>query len=205
MEGWLDCAASPQRVYDCLTDYAGLADTFSNISATEVVREDGRLQVKQMCSWKFLVFSGTFSLLLHVREEPERMALTFDLMESAFMNSFLGVWTVCCFECCSKCALDGFITKTSCALRWCSSLCTASMRLGFCCTHQATLQVTPLPGGGCRVYHRQQVRPALAPPAVVGMPPMQRLSQLTGAAVLCDAHRCTLSQGSTRSPYSCGR
>lgn len=94
VEGWLDCAAPPTRVYDCLTDYAGLADTFSNISGTEVLREDGRLKVRQTCSWQFLVFSGTFDLLLRVNEEPERMALTFDLVESAFMHSFLGVWTV---------------------------------------------------------------------------------------------------------------
>lgn len=145
MEGWLDCTSSPQRVYDCLTDYTGLANTFSNISATDVLRDSGRLQVKQTCSWQFLVFSGTFDLLLNVREEPERMALTFDLVESAFMHSFLGVWTV--------------------------RVCVGHHTLYMYHQQQQQApapQVSPLPGGGCRVYHRQQVRPALAPPAVVG-------------------------------------
>ncbi len=93
----MDCAVTPDIVYDCLTDYANLANTFTNITDTDVFTnpEHGGLQVKQVCKWEFLVFQGTFSLLLNVQEDREAGALTFDLVESGFMQSFLGVWTVC--------------------------------------------------------------------------------------------------------------
>lgn len=95
VEGWLDCSATPDTVYDCLTDYANLANTFGNITDTQVLHgPHGGLQVKQVCKWEFLVFQGTFSLLLNVQEDKEARALTFDLVESGFMQGFLGLWTV---------------------------------------------------------------------------------------------------------------
>ena len=48
----------------------------------------------QDCKWEFLVFSGNFGAELSVREDRQRANLTFSLIKSSFMNSFVGQWQV---------------------------------------------------------------------------------------------------------------
>ena len=48
----------------------------------------------QDCKWEFLVFSGNFGAELSVREDQQRANLTFSLIRSSFMNSFVGQWQV---------------------------------------------------------------------------------------------------------------
>ena len=52
------------------------------------------LMLLQDCKWEFLVFSGNFGAELSVREDQQRVNLTFSLIRSSFMNSFVGQWQV---------------------------------------------------------------------------------------------------------------
>ena len=48
----------------------------------------------QECKWEFLIFSGSFSAELTVKEERNQGRLTFSLIESSFMEEFVGRWKV---------------------------------------------------------------------------------------------------------------
>lgn len=49
----------------------------------------------QECRWSFLVFSGSFGLLLRVAEDPSSLQLTFDLAQpTSFTREFTGGWTI---------------------------------------------------------------------------------------------------------------
>ena len=52
-----------------------------------------------MCSWKFLVFTGDFRIVMSVRETPGSQVseLVFRLVRSGFMKEFEGVWRVSFF------------------------------------------------------------------------------------------------------------
>ena len=56
--------------------------------------DDGGKHLVQNCSWKFLVFSGSFITELAVREAEAARQLEFSLMKSAFMKQFIGSWEV---------------------------------------------------------------------------------------------------------------
>lgn len=48
----------------------------------------------QTCRWEFLVFSGTFDTHLTVEEDRPAGRVVFNLVNSAFMRSFQGLWQV---------------------------------------------------------------------------------------------------------------
>jgi len=53
-----------------------------------------RSRVVQKCRWTFLMFSGTFSADLSVRQIPEQRDLLFELASPGFMQEFEGRWKV---------------------------------------------------------------------------------------------------------------
>ncbi|KAI8475786.1 MAG: hypothetical protein J3K34DRAFT_456142 [Monoraphidium minutum] len=94
VRGVLEVDASPDLVYDILTDYDRCSEVFENISASTTMEEDGAKQVVQACSWRFLAFSGSFNVHLSVSEDAAARALVFRLVRSSFMRDFEGRWQV---------------------------------------------------------------------------------------------------------------
>lgn len=96
VQGCLVTAASPDTVYQVLTDYDSLPRVFHNVEASMVRQcpDSGQKQLVQTCKWAFLVFSGTFVNELNVVEDAASRQLTFSLVESAFMKEFVGSWDV---------------------------------------------------------------------------------------------------------------
>jgi hypothetical protein len=120
VEGCLSTSVSPESVWDVLTDYDGLARTYSTVleSGSRVVNGQRQvLQVRrwsarrlrwaactargtpltrgagaQKCRWEFLVFSGSFDTTLTVDEEPGAGRLVFRQLQSSFMRDFEGRW-----------------------------------------------------------------------------------------------------------------
>jgi len=82
-------------VYEVLTDYSSLPAVFHNVDECTVRwTDDGDKSLMQTCSWRFLIFCGSFVTELEVDEEPETRKLAFSLLQSAFMRKFVGCWHV---------------------------------------------------------------------------------------------------------------
>ncbi|GHP05016.1 hypothetical protein PPROV_000376800 [Pycnococcus provasolii] len=84
-------------VWDMLLDYERSSDIFHNIEEAVVMHDESRnqKQLVEQCRWVFLVFSGTFELLLDVDENVSERVLTFSLGKpGAFMQAFEGRWQV---------------------------------------------------------------------------------------------------------------
>ncbi|KAL4428584.1 hypothetical protein ABPG77_008896 [Micractinium sp. CCAP 211/92] len=96
VQGCLITAASPDTVYQVLTDYDSLPRVFHNVESSMLRQcpDSGQKQLVQTCKWAFLVFSGTFVNELNVVEDAPSRKLTFSLVESAFMKEFVGSWDV---------------------------------------------------------------------------------------------------------------
>lgn len=96
VQGCLVTAASPDIVYQVLTDYDSLPRVFHNVESSMLRQcpDSGQKQLVQTCKWAFLVFSGTFVNELNVVEDAAARQLTFSLVESAFMREFVGSWDV---------------------------------------------------------------------------------------------------------------
>ncbi|KAL4434386.1 hypothetical protein ABPG75_000827 [Micractinium tetrahymenae] len=96
VQGCLVTAASPDTVYQVLTDYDSLPRVFHNVESSMLRQcpESRQKQLVQTCKWAFLVFSGTFVNELNVVEDAASRQLTFSLVESAFMKEFVGSWDV---------------------------------------------------------------------------------------------------------------
>jgi len=95
VSGRLLTPAPPSQVYDVLTDYSQLPRVFHNVDECSVRwTDDGGKQLVQTCSWRFLIFRGSFVTELDVDEAPETRRLSFSLIQSAFMRKFVGCWDV---------------------------------------------------------------------------------------------------------------
>lgn len=96
VSGLLNTNADPDFVFKVLTDYDALPSIFHNIEDCSVTQSpDGNKILNQKCSWKFLVFHGTFTTELLVEENNHDKTLAFSLLESgAFMEKFVGSWDV---------------------------------------------------------------------------------------------------------------
>lgn len=86
----------PQKdIYNVLTDYSSLPRVFHNVEQCSVsVSEDGRKFVTQMMLWNFLIFRGSFETELEVLENIKNFEISFSLIQSAFMNQFVGEWRI---------------------------------------------------------------------------------------------------------------
>jgi len=47
-----------------------------------------------MMLWNFLIFRGSFETELEVMENLEELKISFSLVQSAFMNQFVGAWSI---------------------------------------------------------------------------------------------------------------
>ena len=95
VSGVLHSNASTDLVYGILTDYTSLPRVFHNVDHCWTrTGEDGRLFITQMVLWNFLIFRGSFETELEVFEYPEELKLSFNLLQSAFMNQFVGTWNI---------------------------------------------------------------------------------------------------------------
>jgi hypothetical protein len=93
--GRLTSPAHPDLVYAVLTDYKSLPRVFHNVEECSIQwSEDGEKQLSQRCSWRFLVFRGSFITDLAVTEGTEARTLEFSLVKSAFMRKFVGSWEI---------------------------------------------------------------------------------------------------------------
>jgi hypothetical protein len=93
--GKLMSPVPPELVYDVLTDYNSLPRVFHNVEECSIQwSEDGQKQVSQRCSWRFLIFKGSFITDLAVDEGVEARTLEFRLVKSAFMRKFIGSWEI---------------------------------------------------------------------------------------------------------------
>jgi len=93
--GKIASSLHPDIVYNVLTDYNSLPRVFHNIEECSIQwPDDGSKQLSQRCSWRFLVFSGSFITDLTVTEGEEARTLEFSLVKSAFMRKFVGSWEI---------------------------------------------------------------------------------------------------------------
>lgn len=78
-----------------LTDYEALPAIFHNVDEACVHHTpEGDKVLSQRCSWRFLVFRGSFVTELTVEEHAAQRQLCFELRQSAFMRKFVGEWDV---------------------------------------------------------------------------------------------------------------
>ncbi|KAG7667974.1 hypothetical protein Ndes2526B_g01610 [Nannochloris sp. 'desiccata'] len=85
----------PDIVYNVLTDYNALPRVFHNVEECSIQwSDDGTKQLSQRCSWRFLVFRGSFVTDLAVTEGEEARTLEFSLVKSTFMRKFVGSWEI---------------------------------------------------------------------------------------------------------------
>ena len=95
VSGLLLSDISTQEIYNVLTDYCSLPRVFHNVEKCSVsVSEDGRKFITQMMLWNFLIFRGSFETELEVSENLEDFEISFSLVQSAFMNQFVGAWRI---------------------------------------------------------------------------------------------------------------
>lgn len=143
VQGCLLSRASPDTVYQVLTDYESLPRVFQNIESSSVRRckQTGGKQLVQTCKWAFLVFSGTFVTELNVREDATQRQLTFSLLESAFMREFVGSWDV-------RPAPGSDPSEGG--------------------SSSSSVSVSSNGSGLTEIRHRLSVRPTVAPPQAVG-------------------------------------
>jgi hypothetical protein len=95
VSGLLQSDLPSQEIYNVLTDYSSLPRVFHNVEKCSVrVTEDGRKFVTQMMLWNFLIFRGSFETELEVSENLQDFEISFSLVQSAFMNQFVGAWSI---------------------------------------------------------------------------------------------------------------
>ena len=95
VSGTINSPARADDVYSILTDYDRLPQIFHNVdSCTFEESDDGRKDSSEMVTWKFLIFKGSFVTELRVIENYEECQLSFSLIKSAFMESFVGTWEI---------------------------------------------------------------------------------------------------------------
>ncbi|CAG9463058.1 unnamed protein product [Pedinophyceae sp. YPF-701] len=95
VRGILEVDGPKDLVYAVLCDYDAAADIFHNV--LESSAEDlgaGRLKLMQTCRWSFLLFGGSFESEIDVVKDEAAGLITFELVQSGFMNSFSGKWKV---------------------------------------------------------------------------------------------------------------
>lgn len=95
VSGLLRSELPNEVIYNVLTDYSSLPRVFHNVEKCSVsVTEDGRKFVTQMMLWNFLIFRGSFETELEVLENCDDFEISFSLVQSAFMNQFVGAWRI---------------------------------------------------------------------------------------------------------------
>ncbi|KAK9832595.1 hypothetical protein WJX81_002087 [Elliptochloris bilobata] len=94
VEGCLVTPVAPQLVWEVLTDYEGLARTYSTVLESHSRLINKQRHVLQKCRWEFLAFSGSFDTQLAVSEEAAAGRLVFRQLQSSFMRNFEGRWQV---------------------------------------------------------------------------------------------------------------
>jgi hypothetical protein len=52
------------------------------------------MQVTQHCTWAFLIFKGTFKMVVSIDLQPAARSLNFGLVNSTFMKHLQGRWEV---------------------------------------------------------------------------------------------------------------
>ena len=83
--------------FGTLLDYESSSEIFHNITEAIVASDPktGQKQLEEKCKWTFLVFSGTFDMLLDVDEDVPNRTLVFSLAKpGVFMKAFEGRWEV---------------------------------------------------------------------------------------------------------------
>ncbi|CAK9199054.1 unnamed protein product [Sphagnum troendelagicum] len=89
----------PDVVYDIITD-PGNKHVFENIQevySRRVIEDDGERQlveVDQAAIWRFLCFSGTFSVCVLVDQDRRTHTVKFWLAKKGFMKQFEGSWKI---------------------------------------------------------------------------------------------------------------
>eukprot|EP00270_Netrium_digitus_P000379 TRINITY_DN1037_c0_g1_i1.p1 TRINITY_DN1037_c0_g1~~TRINITY_DN1037_c0_g1_i1.p1 ORF type:complete len:259 (+),score=55.76 TRINITY_DN1037_c0_g1_i1:172-948(+) len=87
-------AAAADVVYDVLKDYDNLANVFKGFQKVDVEKRGSQVFMQQHCSWRFLAFTGNYTVKLQCRESPLQRRLDFWLSEPGFMRAFKGHWQV---------------------------------------------------------------------------------------------------------------
>jgi len=103
--GTLTSPAPPATAWAALTDYAAAPSIFASVAACAELgpcpTTPGAVRIEQAVAWSFLVFGGAFKMTLAVADAPPppdappgTRALAFTLVDSRYLSSFRGLWTV---------------------------------------------------------------------------------------------------------------
>eukprot|EP00892_Ulva_mutabilis_P008030 jgi/Ulvmu1/559/UM001_0567.1 len=94
VRGTMQLPTTASATYAAVTDHGRAPEIFSTIASSEATPVDGKLEVCQECTWKFLMFRGSFNIVLTVDEKPATQDVDFSLVESKFMRAFQGSWNI---------------------------------------------------------------------------------------------------------------
>eukprot|EP00850_Spirogloea_muscicola_P013534 SM000092S24502 [mRNA] locus=s92:311192:312135:+ [translate_table: standard] len=85
----------PDVTFGLLADFEGAARVFRSVAGASVECTGvGRYVVSQRATWRFLVFSGVYSIKMNVWEDARSRTLLFSLAEPGLFRSFNGLWAV---------------------------------------------------------------------------------------------------------------
>lgn len=99
----LDCSAlvalPPEHAFSLLCD-PGNSRVFRSVKGVRnrrVLEDEGGVTTVQMelvAGWRFLVFSGEFSVHMRLVQDRPNMKVHFELVDAGFMRHFKGTWSV---------------------------------------------------------------------------------------------------------------
>ncbi|GMH39611.1 hypothetical protein BSKO_07509 [Bryopsis sp. KO-2023] len=95
VRGILETSTPADAAYNILLDIGNSHNVYRNISDSNVwFTEDGDKRLTEHCGWNFLMFAGTFPVILDVEEEHRDRLLEFNMVECNFMKDMKGRWEV---------------------------------------------------------------------------------------------------------------
>lgn len=96
VQGVLETPTTADAAYNVLLDIGNSHNVYRNITDSSVwYTDNGDKRLTEHCGWNFLMFAGTFPVVLDVEEEHDDRLLEFNMVECNFMKEMRGRWKVC--------------------------------------------------------------------------------------------------------------
>lgn len=87
--GCIDIDADPDLLYRMVTDYDLHKTLFKSVKDTKVIGRDGKKKkIRQVLEWRFLRYTGEFTIESNIVEDPESRSVQGKLAKGSFVRKF---------------------------------------------------------------------------------------------------------------------